>query len=74
MKEGVKQAAEAVLNNPKVGYFVASITAIETWWIDWGNPLVDAMASILGVVLLIVLIRKNWYGTDTSNQLDNKGK
>jgi hypothetical protein len=68
----LKQVTEAVLSNPKVGYFVASMTAIETWWIAWGSPLVDAIASILGVILLAVLIRKNWYSTDTNKQ-DKQG-
>tara|TARA_R110000772_G_scaffold257439_1_gene374267 strand:+ start:3356 stop:3574 length:219 start_codon:yes stop_codon:yes gene_type:complete len=67
VKESVKQLAEVVTSNPKIGLFVATMTTIETWWIDWGNPLVDACASILGVVLLIVLIRKHWYSTDTNN-------
>ena len=65
MKEEARQVIEAILSNPKVGYFVYAITSFELWWIDWGKPLVDATASILGVVLLAVLIRKHWYSTDT---------
>ncbi len=68
MKEEAKQVVEAILNNPKVGYFVYAITSFEIWWIDWGKPLTDALASILGVILLAVLIRKHWYSTDTKNK------
>ena len=68
MKEEAKQVVEAILNNPKVGYFVYAITSFEIWWIDWGKPLTDALASILGVILLAVLKRKHWYSTDTKNK------
>jgi hypothetical protein len=56
----VKEVVEIALVNPKVAYLLATMTAVETWWLDWGSPLIDASASILGVVLLIVMIRKNW--------------
>jgi hypothetical protein len=75
VKESARQLTEAILNNPKTGYFVYAITSFEIWWIDWGKPLIDGTASILGVILLAVLIRKHWYGTDTSknSKLDKQG-
>jgi hypothetical protein len=68
VREDVKQVAEAIISSPKFSYFIYTITTIEIWWIDWGKPLVDASASILGVILLIVLIRKHWKTPDTVNK------
>ncbi len=70
MKQEIKEIAEVITNNPKVGYLVATLTGIETWWVNWGNPLVDAVASILGVILLVVLIRKHW---NTGSNSDKQG-
>ena len=59
----MKEVIDAILSNPKVGYFAYAVTTFEIWWIDWGKPVIDGSASILGVILLIVLIRKNWNDT-----------
>ncbi len=63
MKPETKQIIETIASNPKTSYFAVFITTLETWWIEWGNPLVDAAASILGLVLLIVLIRYHLQNT-----------
>lgn len=67
MKEETKQVTEAILSNPKTSFLVVFMTSLETWWIEWGSPLVDATASILGLVLLIALIR---YHLKNSKKLD----
>jgi len=56
VKAESKQIIEAIISNPKLGYFAVFITTLETWWIEWGNPLISAVSSILGVVLLVILI------------------
>ena len=70
MKEGTKQtleaakhAADAALQNPSLAWAVIPITWIQTWWIDWGSSLMDALTSFLGVVMLLILIRLHLYKT-----------
>jgi len=57
MKEEARQVTEAVLSNPKTSILAVLFTSFETWWVKWGSPFVDAVTSILGLILLIALIR-----------------
>jgi len=50
---------EAILANPKTGWFVLAVTGAEKAWLDWGIPLIDGLSSIAGLVLILVLIRKH---------------
>ncbi len=63
MKEELRQTAEAIASHPKTAVAVAAASNFNTWWLDWGSPIVDAITSILGVVLITVLIRYHWQNT-----------
>jgi len=58
---------EAVLANPKTGWFVLAATGAEQAWIDWGNPVISVLTKIGSLVLILVLIRKH-----TKNDDDKK--
>ena len=73
MKEEIKHVVEAVGTHPKTSYLVVFMTNISNWWVDWGSPAVDAITSILGLVLVTVLIRYHWQNTKKLTQ-DLKGK
>ena len=51
------QITEAIVSSPKTSFFAVAVTNFSNWWIDWGSPIVSAVTSILGLVLLIILIR-----------------
>ena len=61
--EAAKQAADAALQNPNLAWAVIPITWIQTWWIDWGSSLMDALTSFLGALMLIILIRLHLHKT-----------
>ena len=61
--EAVKHAADAALQNPNLAWAVIPITWIQTWWIEWGSNLMDALTSFLGVIMLLILIRLHLYKT-----------
>lgn len=63
MKEGVNQTVEVIASHPKTAVPVAAASNFNTWWLDWGSPIVDAITSILGIVLVSVLIRYHWQNT-----------
>lgn len=61
MKEEIKQAAEAIASHPKTTAVIAAspIYAI----INNLNPIMDFVASLLGIILVAVLIRYHWQNT-----------
>ncbi len=59
----MSEVTEAVLSNPKTSLLAVMVTNLSNWWIDWGSPIIDATASVLGVVLLIILIRYHLHKT-----------
>ena len=61
--EAAKHAADAALQNPNLAWAVIASAWIQTWWIDWGSSLMDALTSFLGVVMLLILIRLHLYKT-----------
>lgn len=63
MKDELKHAVEAIASHPKTAVAVAAASNFNTWWLDWGSPVVDAITSVLGIVLISVLIRYHWQNT-----------
>lgn len=53
----MREIIETVISDPKTSYFAVFLTNVSNWWVDWGSPIVDAAASLLGIILLVVLIR-----------------
>lgn len=48
---------DEIVNNPRTSIATVVTTNFSNWWLEWGSPVVSAMASVLGVILLVVLIR-----------------
>lgn len=51
-----KQSVIEIANNPKVATVIASSTLFQTWWVEWGNWMFDAAATIGGVILVFIMI------------------
>ena len=58
MKEELKQTIETIVSHPKVS---VGITAIFTSnvWLDYGEPIIKALTSFLGLVVIVLIIIKN---------------
>lgn len=63
MKDEINHGITAIASHPKTAIAVAGAANFNSWWLDWGSPVVDAATSILGVVLVAVLIRYHWQNT-----------
>ena len=70
MKEEIKHATEAIVNHPKTAVAVTGLANLNVWWMDYGEPLVKALTSILGLVVIILLVIKHFL--DIKEQLSNK--
>jgi hypothetical protein len=58
MNESTKQAIETIASNPKV---TAAITATVTSnvWLDYGEPAVKIITSLMGLTVLVLLVVKH---------------
>ncbi|MCP3700372.1 MAG: hypothetical protein GY920_17920 [Aliivibrio sp.] len=74
MREETRQIGEAIASHPKTAYMVIMLTNISAWWVEWVDPLVDAVTSVLGVVLVSVLIRYHWQNTKKLKKEINENK
>ena len=61
MKEEIKHAVEAIASHPKTSAVVAASPLYAI--INNLNPVMDFVASFLGIVLVAVLIRYHWQNT-----------
>lgn len=58
MNETTKQAIETIASNPKVTtVLTAAVTS--NVWLDYGEPIVKIVTSILGVTVLVLLVVKH---------------
>ena len=58
MNETTKQAIETIASNPKV---TTALTAAVTSnvWLDYGEPAVKVVTSLLGLTVLVLLVIKH---------------
>ncbi len=61
MREEAKQIVEAVASHPKTSAVIAASPLYTL--INNLNPIMDFVASLLGIVLVFVLIRYHWQNT-----------
>lgn len=61
MKDEIKQVAEAVASHPKTSALIATTPLYA--FINSLNPVLDFIATSLGIVLVVVLIRYHWQNT-----------
>lgn len=59
MKEEIKQVVEAISSHPKTSVALVAAVNTNTWWIDYGEPIVKVSTSILGLVVLGLLVVKH---------------
>jgi len=52
MIDGAIETTKEILSNPKVVTVVLTSTFFDRFWMEWGNPVFDALAVIGGVVLV----------------------
>jgi hypothetical protein len=58
MNETTKQAIEAIASNPKVITLITA-TVTSNVWLDYGEPAVKVITSLLGLTVLILLVVKH---------------
>ncbi len=58
MNETTKQAIETIASNPKVTtVLTAAVTS--NVWLDYGEPMVKIVTSLLGLTVLVLLVVKH---------------
>ena len=70
MKEEIKHAAEAIASHPKTSAVIAALPLYAI--INNLNPIMDFVATLMGIVLVCVLIRYHWQNTKKIMK-ENKG-
>lgn len=58
MKEDVKHLAETIASHPKVSLTVTAAFTSNVW-LDYGEPIIKGLTSILGVTILVLLVVKH---------------
>ena len=59
MKESIKQTIEAIASHPKTSVAVAAASNANVWWMDYAEPLIKGITSVLGLTVLILLVIKH---------------
>lgn len=60
MKEEIKQTAEVIASHPKTAVAVTGLANAHVYWIDYGEPIVKALTSVIGLVVIILLAIKHF--------------
>ena len=55
MKEEIKQTIEAVSSHPKAAIVVTGVFTSNVW-LDYGEPVIKGLTSIVGLAVLIALL------------------
>ena len=58
MNEATKQALETIASNPKITTIVTAAVTSNVW-LDYGEPLVKVITSLLGLTVLVLLVVKH---------------
>jgi len=58
MNETTKQAVETIASNPKVTTLLTAAVTSNVW-LDYGEPMVKIVTSLLGVTVLVLLVIKH---------------
>tara|TARA_R110000782_G_scaffold139012_1_gene231494 strand:+ start:30 stop:248 length:219 start_codon:yes stop_codon:yes gene_type:complete len=59
MKEEASQLIETIASHPKTALAVAAVSNANVWWLDYGEPAIKGLTSVLGLVILSLLIVKH---------------
>ena len=58
MNETTKQAIETIVSNPKVTTVITA-TVTSNVWLDYGEPAVKIITSLMGLTVLVLLVVKH---------------
>jgi len=58
MKEEAKQLIETISSHPKVSMGITAMFTSNVW-LDYGEPIIKALTSLLGITVLVLLIIKH---------------
>lgn len=72
MKEEIKQTAEAIASHPKTAVAVTGLANLNVWWLDYGEPLIKALTSIAGLIVVILLMIK--HSLDLKDRISKKNE
>ena len=50
------ESIQEILTNPKVTTAVVASTATQSWWLDWGLPLIEDLTKVGSFILVIIMI------------------
>lgn len=59
MRDEIKQTAEAIANHPKTSIVITSVFTSNVW-LDYGEPLVKGLTSLIGLAVLFLLAVKHF--------------
>lgn len=64
MKEELKQmagdAAQQVISNPKSATAIGLLANFNTWYVEYGSPILSFLTSLFGLIMIFVLIKYHW--------------
>lgn len=70
MKEEIKQATEVVVGHPKASMVITAAFTSNVW-LDYGQPIIQGLTSIVGLVVVTLLaikhfldLKKEWQKKD----------
>jgi len=58
MRDTIKQVAETVMTHPKSAFVVTTMFTSHAW-LNYGEPLIKALTSILGLFVIIAILVKH---------------
>ncbi len=71
MPSEIKEAVEAAVTHPKSSLVVTAAFTSNVW-LDYGQPIIQALTSVVGLVVVSMLAVKHFL--DLKNTLKNKDK
>ena len=72
MSETAKQLVETIVSHPKVSVALVAASQANVRWMDYAEPYIKDITTILGVTVLFLLVVK--HVIDIAKSLSNKDK
>lgn len=63
MLSDLKTNAAQIVTSTKTAVGVTIGAYISDWYVNWGSPLISALTSIAGLIMIIILIRYHLINT-----------
>ena len=63
MFSDIKTNVAQIATSTKTAFWTTIGVYISDWYVEWGNPLISALTSMLGLVMLVILIRYHLLNT-----------